>query len=432
VYRFAAVFFTCFTLLLFPGCDSDSGNTVTPPDSFRAVVVGSGTISNDGTDYPYQLLRLEFDGKEPSYAQWFPHPDGKDAPAVMLTDPYGQITWNGDVLPEGADERTPEAVFLDANIYLINGFSALNVFGRYYAGGDIRNEVDDMVAGLRFLAQAPRVMRDRIAVYGGSWGGFESVYASAHAPEGAVPRVGVALYPVSDFQEFMHYLTVDIPLIENEEKRNQYINFFAPFVERINAGTGGDYSRWTRAYLLSRLRTPYLVLHDQWDTLIPYQHSKDLADQSAGMVRGIWFLKGSAADLNALPYGYGHGDLQLKDGGGTQYSMPMYLTLSLAYLLKELALPEQIIINGYDPDALDDFVAYLKTYKDGAEYDMEWAAPRLLDLADARVYLVNMDDPDDVITGAEAVAGAINAAWGTSLTMDTVRGALANGLPPYE
>ena len=158
----------------------------------------------------------------------------------MLTDPYGYITWNGDTLPEGAVERTPGAVFLDAHIYLMNGFSAINVFGRYYAGGDIQNEVDDMVAGLRFLAQAPRVMRDRIAVTGGSWGGFESLYASAHAPDGAVPRVGVALYPPSDFQEFMHYLTVDIPAMDNEEKRNQYISFFAPFVERINAGTKGD------------------------------------------------------------------------------------------------------------------------------------------------------------------------------------------------
>ena len=155
------------------------------------------------------------------------------------------------------------------------------------------------------------------------------------------------------------------------------------------------------------------MLHDQWDTLIPYAHSLNLASESGGMVQGAWFVKGSDADLDVLPYGYGHGDLQLKDGGGTQYSMPMYLTLSLAYLLKGIALPDQLIINGYDPDALDYFVAYLKAWKDIGT-PMEWAAPRLLDLADDRVLLVNMDNPSEVKMGDDEVADAINAAWGGS------------------
>lgn len=404
------------------------------PDSFRSVVVSAGSINANGTDYPYQLLRLERDGKAPAFAQWFPHPAGTDAPAVLLTDPYGGITWNGDVPPVGADLlRPPRRVFDDAQIYLINGFSVINVFGRFYTGGDIQNEVDDMVAGLQFLARTPHVMKDRVAITGGSWGGFESLFAAADAPGNLIPRVGVALYPVSDVARLIEYVHTVIPTITDEAKRQQYVQFFAPYEARAYAATQGDYTHWTRASLLSRLRTPFLVVHDAWDTLIPFQHTFDLVAQSGGLVQGAWFHQDTPLDLNALPYGTGHGPLQVQDSTGTAYSMPMYLTLSLSYLMKGIALPEQSLINAYDPDALNAYVAHLKACKDRG-VDMEWAAPRLLDLADPRVYLFNMDDPGNpalVRKGEAEVARVLNETWGTSLNETTVRGALAKGLPPY-
>jgi len=78
---------------------------------------------------------------------------------------------------------------------------------------------------------------------------------------------------------------------------------------------------------------------------------------------------------------------------------------------------------------LYDFVAYLKKYKDEGT-NIELAAPRLLDLADARVLLVNMDNPVDVRKGVDEVVRVVNAVWGTALDETTVRDALKNGLPP--
>jgi len=413
------------------------GGSASPPfvpaDSFRAIVVSSGTIHAGGTDYPYQLLRLEVTGKDPSFAQWMPQPGAAQAPAVMLTDPYGHIVWNGDLPPSSLDLiRSPEDVFNDAFVYLINGFSVLNVFGRFYTEGNIQNDVDDMVAGLQYLGRHEGVMQDRIAVSGGSWGGFEALWAAARAPRSAVPRVGVALFPVSDFEDLMNYVVNDIPAtIVDPDKRFQYFNFFAPYVQRINGTAQAEgYGRWTRGYLLANLQTDFLVVHDQWDTLIPFGHSWDLVAQSGGRVHGLWFFKGSEVDLNALPFGYAHGDLQAQDSLGTPFSFPVSLTLSLAYLINGIALPDQVIFNGFDPDALAAFVQYLKTYKDGG-VDMEWAAPRLLDLADDRVRLINMDTANDVRFGDAETARILNEVWGTALDEDNVRSALAAGLPPY-
>lgn len=415
-------------VLFFSGC---SGGSVSQGNSFKVVVLGSGTVTRDSVEYPYQLLRIEVPGKEDSYAQWLPANGGSDSPAVMLTDPYGGITWNGDNPdPVKVYIRTPQNVFDDAFIYLLNGFSVLNVFGRFYAEGDIQNDVDDMVAGLMFLARQPGVMKDHIAVSGGSWGGFESLYASAHAPDDAVPRVGVALYPVSEFYNFHDYITSYISsVITDVTKRNQYIDFFLPYAQRIEAAADGDYSLWTHSYLLSKLRTPYLVVHDQWDTLIPFNYSTDLVSASSGKVQGIWFLKGSAVDLNSLPYGYSHGDLQIKNSANVEYGFAVYLTLSLAYLLRGNALETQVIYNLYDQDALLDFILYLKTYKDSGT-DMEWAAARLLDLADERVLLYNMDS-GAWTAGETVVSQVINTVWGTELDGSNVRAYLATGLPPY-
>lgn len=155
-------------------------------------------LVDGGTGHPVELLTLTFPGRDTTYAQWMPVRllDGGVAPALLLTKPYDGIAWPNDArdrrwAAQGAGLHpdvdgpgagtSPESIVYspltieaqadEAAFYALHGISTLAVYGRFYAGGSIQNDVDDMVTGLEFLAREPGVDRSRIGIQGGSWGG---------------------------------------------------------------------------------------------------------------------------------------------------------------------------------------------------------------------------------------------------------------------
>jgi len=400
-----------------------------PEEPFSVVVLETNSVEDQGQVWPYYLVRLKVAGKQASYAQWFPSQNLYPAPVVMLTQPYDTINWSGELIDYfQGDALPPDEYYGTASYFLHHGFSVLFVFGRFYAGGDIQNEVDDMAAGLKFLSQEASVDKAKIAIYGSSWGGFEALYAAANAPPEAIPVAGVATYPLSDFEAWVNHL-IDIPnKVTDPEKISEYETHFAPFVDRIYATTGGppgdgsDYTEWNLSGLLNNLQTPFLVLHDVWDTLVPFEQSSDLVEQANHLVEPVWFLYEEPPDLNTLPLDHG---AMMTDG----YAFPFYGTLTFAYLFTRIGLADQELYIFYDQTALHDFLVYLKGFQIQG-YDMNWAAPRLLDLVDKRVLMYELTlDPPQIDSGACVIVQAINEIWGTSLTQQTVVAALAQGLP---
>lgn len=62
-----------------------------------------------------------------------------------------------------------------------------------------RVELEDQLTGVAFLKSLPWVDGDRIGLWGWSYGGFMTLYALTHAPEGTF-RAGVAVAPVTDWR----------------------------------------------------------------------------------------------------------------------------------------------------------------------------------------------------------------------------------------
>ena len=75
---------------------------------------------------------------------------------------------------------------------------------RHMGGKDL----DDIVDGAKYLAQAQKVDPKRIGVYGGSYGGFMSLMAMFKAP--GVFQAGAALRPVTDWRHYNHEYTSNI------------------------------------------------------------------------------------------------------------------------------------------------------------------------------------------------------------------------------
>ncbi|RKG81731.1 hypothetical protein D7W79_04395 [Corallococcus exercitus] len=425
--------------------------TPSDPGSVQVTKLGSGELKAAGQTWPYQLLKLEVPGRAATYAQWFPPRKPGVSPVVMLTKPYDGITWTGEAVdakwaargsglhPDDSEPHygpgsssiaytptTPELVAGEAFVYLFHDFGVLAVFGRFYAGGDLQNDRDDMNAGLRFLAQADHVDTTRIGVFGGSWGGYEALYAAADAPATVVPSVGVALSSLSDFAQEVDYVSRVVPSrVSDPVMRSRYQQFFEPYFRRIHATTGGDpgtpgsdYTRWTAAHLASTVQTPFLILHDDWDTLIPVEHTRALVAQAPQRFTSLYLQNLAAVKWNTLPPD--HGPLL------TQYGS-VIITLSLGHLIVKLGAAEQPLLI---PHAQGTVRAWLQGVRAAQEQgrDVSDVVPRLLELTDPRVQMFEAS-LGTLQPGAAFVAQEINAVWGTGFTDANVRSALAPGLP---
>lgn len=449
-------------MLASPGCSKGSTNTIPllpfMPGASKcqditvpagASVLGSGPVLINGRWVCYYLLRLEYGGNDPSYAMWIPPIDGGVKPAMVLTRPYDYIRWSGDTIPASTPVVSNPQYVRDSTLFLINGMGVLHVFERYYSGGSIQNDVNDTVAGLRFLKDSGFADTSRIGIWGGSWGGFEALYGAAYAADGggAVPLAGVAFFPVSDFYDEVDYIEQSagagvipnhIQDVTDDAKRSQYVSFFAPYIDRIKATAG--WSGWTGANLLAKLSvaaTSFVVIHDEWDTLVPFEQSKYLADNSP-LITPLYFYQDTERDLNLIPAGWGHGELREYQLDATPppaqaITYGMSNTLASAYVNTRIAAPGQsVLLVGYDLNALNDFIAYLRDFKCVHNREqMAWAARLLRDCTDSRIFMVEMND-FSIIAGAEIIAKAFSdAGWGGPSygSAAGVRTALEGGLP---
>ena len=105
-------------------------------------------------------------------------------------------------------------------------------------------------------------------------------------------------------------------------------------------------------------------------------------------------------------------------------------TYALTYLHLRLARPEQTVVWGLVARPhLDRHLTLIHAAQVAGE-DVPWAAPRLRELCDPRLYLFDVaEDPIALRSGAETVAAAVNARWGTAYTAATIEAGLAQGLP---
>jgi|APSaa5957512622_1039677.scaffolds.fasta_scaffold02646_6 hypothetical protein len=288
-------------------------NTDPIPNSTK--ILKEGTIDKNDKTYSYQLLRLE--GKnEPSYAVYIQN----DRPeTVFITKPYTAIDWTEEKIDQKQwNPQSIEEITEESNIYLYNGFSVLNVFGRFYTEGDIENDINDMLAGMNFLSNKTK----KIGITGMSWGGFEAIYTAANS--NPKPIVGVAYYPPTDFQSWRNWA----------ENTNE--DFFTPYIERIDKTTQGNFTSWSHDYLAANLETKFLIIHAHEDTLVPIEQSISLSKLSD--------------KINLLTLNLEKG--KLSHGEQSQDILPIEYSIAPAYLMRALTKDNITII--VDKKAIED------------------------------------------------------------------------------
>lgn len=404
-----------------------------PEGELAAQVLLEGVYTDfNGATHPYQLLRLQVGEARATYAQWFPSTLEEPRPVVFLTQPYDIIDWTGEETDEAmalaGDVLTPDEAGDSAFLYMYHGANVLLVFGRFYTGHGIENEVDDMVTGFHFLREQPEVDRERIVIWGGSWGGFEAVYGAAYAPDDMKPMAGVGLAPLTDVEAQVRFWTDFVDeTVTNPERLQQHQDFREPYLKRIYKTTGGhpddpqsNYDFWRTEDLVTRLTSDFLIIHDTWDTLVPFEPSWNLVQALPGNMEGIWIFHEAEADWNALELG--HGLLQ------TDTAYPAVYTLLIGYLLERIVDPGTNRVALFDPNDFKVFLSYLRSFQLQGK-DMNWAAPRLLELGRPDVYLFDVNEEQDPVLGNVWIASTLSEIWGYEIPPETLPETLADGLP---
>ncbi len=422
-----------------PGRPPDAGLDAAPP---TIEALGSSAFTEDARTWTETRYRVRRPDGRFTYVQWIPSDKPGPRPVVVVTMPYAGIDWTGepldarwagypltagqhlDVDGPGFDgtglivyDPTPLAAVIDqSRLHRLNDCATLLVYGRFYAGGDVRDDVADMAAGMAFLAAQPAIDRARVGVFGGSWGGFEALYAAANADPTLPATVVAAMFPPTDFAGMYAHATT---------RTGAARDFMTPYVRRIVAATGGppgagDFGGLRADDLCAGLPPDTLLLHDEHDNLVPIAQSQAVA-AGCGAALLTWPRAGTID-----PALVSHGPV-LTDEASPQ-SIYTYAT---TYLHLRLAPPGQaVVIDIVHAGSLRTHLGLVRAAQ-RAGRDVTAVAPRLRDLADPRLYLLDLGAMmPSLRAGAELTAEAVNAVWGTHFTAATIGPALASGLPP--
>jgi hypothetical protein len=411
-------FFSVFLACLLPAAASTSAGA--PASSLVPSIIREGGYLNwlNGAVYQYQLLQLSEPGGRTTYAIWLP-PNSTSGlrPAVLITEPYMEVDWSTDPvdlawaarfnhnLPFYPDVNgpfvnptsgpisyalwNPGDVPPEGLVCLGHNMGVLLVFERFYAGGTVADNVKDTTLGLEFLQEQSGIDLNHLGIFGESWGGFEAIYGAANAPAGAVPAFGVARSPPSDLGQFYQYATQGLfSLIQDQGLLAQRLSFYDPYVRRIAASTvtslsplSFDFSAYGLNFLQTNLKTKFLVLHDQWDTLVPFSQSVALVTAAPNQVQGLWYPHVGAIDYNSLPLSHEPVSPGMAPGNASVFTC--------VYLLERLLPLNAPIFIPYRSSDLINFFAYMRDMQKQGQ-DISSLVPRLGDLADSRIVMVDM------------------------------------------
>ncbi|MCA9556187.1 MAG: prolyl oligopeptidase family serine peptidase, partial [Myxococcales bacterium] len=321
--------------------------------------------------------------------------------------------------PMSAD-KAAESTF----IWRHHGFGVLMLFGRFYAGGDVANDIEDMTLGFDLLATRDDVDRTRVGILGGSWGGFEALYGAAYARADLRPSVGAALYPLSDFEAERRFVTEVLPQRYTEETtRAASAEFFEPYLRRVDATVvaRGGFEGLRAEDLVARIDAPFLVVHEDWDTLVSLEQSQRLVALAPDRFLPLWVLH----DAPPTPWDQNpntHGPLMAEFAG-----LGVYPAL-FAHLLTHLGGPAQPLLLPWDTASFRALLT-LMHQRQAEGVDVAFLAPRLAPLCDPRITAYAVDTQASA-TGAEMVAAELGLAWGVALSADAACEALRAGQLP--
>jgi esterase/lipase len=355
------------------------------PDQFTSSVLSNESYPYSGSTRSYQLLEAQSGSKNPTYMQWIPNETNTSSGAVIIYYPYESINWTGLAidskwynLSSGGhpDEDGPyynpltsSSIYISPmthltaaqsnSIFMINKLHTLIVYGRFYSGSTVADDVQTIVDAYRFLNTKDVVDKTKIGIHSGSWGGVGVLFGTKAAEAYSLkPKTISIAYPVSDLKALLAYIDSIPTLTSDLTKQSEYAAFFDPYQRRLNkatealAGQSSRYDKYSSSELAS-IDSSIFVIHDDWDTLVPSSLTNNLLNTMTGADKYVYYQRHSSA-LNYTTAILSHSQtLQPID-------LTTVLTWNYLFLITELTDPSLLRVTIF---SLNSFVAQFQHMK---------------------------------------------------------------------
>lgn len=327
----------------------------TTPLSTGTYTDGTGTVRN------FELLKVAFGSGSPTFIQWIPTTAGSASPTVLIYLQYDGINWTGltvdvpwaarsagsyadsDAPYYNASTSAPISYYGTTSttdsgslgfIYSYNNMNVAIVFGRFYVGGDLQNDIDDAKNGIRFLHSQALVDKTKIGLFGNSWGGMALLHGAAQLGATKMPKAISVLYPAADIKALNTLMQVTIPAAAPGNSAG-FTTFYEPYLRRINKSTealAGQATRYDKYSLsaLSGITSDLFVSHDAWDTIVPISVSNSLLSTVSSTSK-IHFYQSHQSAVDYTTFSVGH-----SQGGGSALNTEGVTQWSYIFLLNKL------------------------------------------------------------------------------------------------
>ncbi|MFD0724552.1 S9 family peptidase [Lysobacter brunescens] len=206
------------------------------------------------------------------YGPKTPEP-GKRYPVVLFVHGAGYLQNVSDRYPNYFREQMFHQMLVEQGYIVLDlDFRASEGYGRDWRTAIYRHmgepELQDYLDGIDWLVETKQADRDRVGIYGGSYGGFMTFMALFKKP--GVFKAGAALRPVTDWSQYNHEYTSNIlntPVLDPEAfKRSSPLEF------------------------ADRLQDHLLIAHGMMDDNVFYKDSVMLAQRLIELRKGKWEL----------------------------------------------------------------------------------------------------------------------------------------------
>jgi dipeptidyl aminopeptidase/acylaminoacyl peptidase len=198
---------------------------------------------------------------------------GKRYPVVLFVHGAGYLQNVSDRYPNYFREQMFHQMLVEQGYIVLDlDFRASEGYGRDWRTAIYRHmgepELQDYLDGIDWLVETRQGDRDRVGIYGGSYGGFMSFMALFKKP--GVFKAGAALRPVTDWSQYNHEYTSNIlntPVLDPEA-----------------------YKRSSPLEYADRLQDHLLIAHGMMDDNVFYKDSVMLAQRLIELRKGKWEL----------------------------------------------------------------------------------------------------------------------------------------------
>ena len=276
-----------------------------------------------------------------------------------------------------------------------NGYDVLYVYHRFYAGRYAEDYVQDVVDAIAWLKS--KNPSEQIGLLGFSLGGFISSQVASRVP--ADLKAVALVSPLLSWPKQAQYLMDLTGLIADTTKRQGYLDFFEPYTRRFSNPE-------------SKLDIPIfpvsaLIIHDQWDTLVPIAQADVFQALNTSNVTFLKHFHSTGIDYATM----GREHFQTGSGQNSENVQPFYL----AFLFNRIAPNSDTKFVLYTQDSMDKVFTEMRAQKlDGK--DIIGFQKALKEMCKDHFIMYDTTKTAAPETAPVYLARKLNQVWGLSQT----------------